>query len=200
MISTISVRKILQALYYIQSNAPANNESRTNIMYLLKILFFADRYHLRNYGCLATDDTYYAMKNGPVASAAFNILRNNLPKNASNCEYILLEDVEVIDEHNVHIRLQGDDELSDSFKEAIDFALEKYGSYDHFDLSDISHDYPEWKNYENRLKHGEKRCEIQRDDFFDNPDRLRKSSKLGIKKDPFMEDAKLTEALRQDLD
>ncbi|MEE6207251.1 MAG: Panacea domain-containing protein [Alphaproteobacteria bacterium] len=200
MSNIISVRKILQALYYIQSNAPADNEAKNNIMYLLKILFFADRYHLRNYGCLATDDIYYAMKNGPVASATFDILRNNLPKNANIYEHMLLEDVEVIDEYSVHINLQGDDELSDSFKEALDFALENYGNYDHFNLSDISHDYPEWKKYENRLKNGEKRCEIKRDDFFDNPKQLDKSKKLGIKKDPYLVNIELTEALKQDLD
>jgi hypothetical protein len=75
-INGFSVLKILQALYYIQEKAPSSNQDRFNIVYLLKMIFFSDRYHLRHFGITATCDDYYAMmKLGPVASFTFDMLK-----------------------------------------------------------------------------------------------------------------------------
>jgi len=43
-------------------------------MALLKLAFFADRYHLRNYARPISGDIYYAMKLGPVPSALKDII------------------------------------------------------------------------------------------------------------------------------
>ncbi|GAI80273.1 unnamed protein product, partial [marine sediment metagenome] len=40
------------------------------------------------------------------------------------------------------------DELSKSDKDALDFAVEHFGSFDQFQLAEITHDYPEWKKFE----------------------------------------------------
>ena len=58
----MSIRKILQALYYIQKNTPETNESKTAPVFLLKMLYFADRYHFRHFGILVSGDEYFAMK------------------------------------------------------------------------------------------------------------------------------------------
>lgn len=42
---------------------------------LFKILYFADKKHLLNYGSLITDDNYIAMNNGPVPSMTYDILK-----------------------------------------------------------------------------------------------------------------------------
>lgn len=39
MARKLSIKRILQALYYIQSHAPVDNGSRLSKVYLLKILF-----------------------------------------------------------------------------------------------------------------------------------------------------------------
>ena len=195
---TISVRKLLQALYYIQSHAPADNPCKTAIMYLLKILFFADRYHLRHFGFLAAEDTYFAMKNGPVASATLNILHGCLPNNASRLDACLLSEIDGIYEYNVCIKKQDDDELSESFKLAMDFAIKTYGKYTQFELSDISHDYPEWKKFECRLGVDANRFPMCVGDFFDNPDKMEKSSCLGIKVDPFADDDDFLKEMREE--
>lgn len=42
---------------------------------VLKLLYFADKIHLSRYGWLASGDDYVAMKFGPVASGAYNLLK-----------------------------------------------------------------------------------------------------------------------------
>lgn len=201
MARKLSIKRILQALYYIQSHAPRDNGSRLSKVYLLKILFFADRYHLRNFGVLATGDTYFAMKMGPVASVTFDILKGKFPTVMNAWEYPLMSEVEDIDENNVNIKAQDDDELSESFKEALDFSLSTFGSYQYDELSDISHDYPEWKRFKEDLEHlTAKRFEMSEDDFFENPKTLEKSKKYKIVKDPYDEDEEFLAVMREKLD
>jgi hypothetical protein len=46
-------------------------------MKALKLIFLADRYHLCRYGRLITNDSYVAMKHGPVPSATRDIVESN---------------------------------------------------------------------------------------------------------------------------
>ena len=179
-----TIRKLLQALYYLQSKA--TSADKTNRVYLLKMLFMTDRYHLRHFGITATNDNYYAMKLGPVASKSFDILKNNY-KNINSAEIPYLSDVVEISEHDVLINPQEQDELSESFREALDFALREFGSYGWSELSEISHCYPEWKKHEKDLP-SNTRMTMNIQDFFDNPDNDDCFAEFGIKEDPFKED------------
>lgn len=179
----ISVRKILQALYYIQNKAPSDNLSRFNRVWLLKMLYFADRYHIRHFGILATDDTYFAMNLGPVASTAFDILKNNRSIN-------LPEDTVVeLSEHDVRIAPQTEEKLSASFKESIDFALNAFGSYGWSKVSEISHIYPEWKKHQTTLEINGRVC-MDLADFFDDP--------KDEANDPFKDDKEFLSLLKED--
>lgn len=178
-------KKILQILYKIQHDSPC--KSNTDIMYLLKILYFSDKYHLRHYGITASGDNYYAMGRGPVASLAFDILRDP-------CAVTLLS------EYAVEIPPQYNDELSESVNEAIDFALRTFGEYNCWKLSDISHKYPEWKKHEKELKE-RKNNRVQMDvkDFFDDPEDYNWLSKYKLSEDPFKEDKEFLQLLKEDL-
>jgi len=177
--NVFSFTRILQALYYIQSKAPSNNPYRFDILYLLKMIFFSDRYHLRNYGITATSDNYHAMRRGPVASVTFNLLKGLYEKH--------LQDVQAIDEYNVKIKPQEKNELSKSFKEAMDFALKEFGDFDKEKISEISHLYPEWKKHEKKLMRFAKSARMNEIDFFKNPDDSC-FAKFGKKCDPFKEE------------
>jgi uncharacterized phage-associated protein len=166
-------------------------------MYLLKLIFFADRYHIRHFGFVASGDKYFAMKNGPVASAIKDIMQGKMPSCANSTELCLLNKVKQISEYEIIIEAQKDDELSESFKQALDFAVKTYGKYTQFQLSDISHDYPEWKKHEKEISNGG-RAEMSFVDFFENPKSLTKSKRYGIKKDPFKDDIKFLKALKED--
>ena len=184
----VSSRRILQALYYIQSKCN-NLSSKYNIMYLLKMMFFADRYHIRHFGFVASGDNYVAMLYGPVASKAKDILEGK----------ILHPDVAIVKEYEVEIAQQKDDELSKSFIKSLDFAIKVYGSYDKYALSCIAHDYPEWKKHETAIKRGtEAAVPMDFKDFFDNPETLQYSKKYEIEKDPFAEDKDFLQALKDD--
>jgi uncharacterized phage-associated protein len=64
----LDIDKALEAIIYISYKT-------NNLINILKILYFADKYHLQKYGRLITDDRYIAMENGPVPSGAYDIIK-----------------------------------------------------------------------------------------------------------------------------
>lgn len=186
----ISIRKILQILFYIQENS--DNQSKFNIMYLLKIVYFADRYHLRHFGFLFTGDEYYAMRRGPVASAVKDVLYHNIPLGANSIEHNLINCVVDISDLEVKIERQEQDELSESFIEALDFSILEFGKMTPTEISDFSHNYPDWDKHRKEVENGG-RSKMSLLDFFDNPKNLEKS------RDPFQkQDIESLEAIRED--
>src|ERR1700681_3309737 len=61
---SFSHRKATQALNFFANRAGGS----INKMKVLKLVYFADRYHLRKYGRPVVGDEYVAMNYGPVAS------------------------------------------------------------------------------------------------------------------------------------
>jgi uncharacterized phage-associated protein len=194
-----SVRKILQALYYIQNHAPTDNEDRFNIVYLLKMLYFSDRYHLRHYGGLASHDTYYAMQLGPVASFTYDILKKT-GRNMTPTEIEQLSYVKELDEHSVEIEAQGSEDLSTSFKKAMDFTLKEFGQFRWSKQSSLSHCYPEWKKHAHLLTRANPRILMDIRDFFDDVNDDKQLSALGKNGDPFKEDKEFLVLLRDGID
>lgn len=186
----VSIRKILQALYYLQSKSDCKD--KYGKMYLLKLIYFADRYHLRHFGFVPSGDTYKAMEYGPVARATYDILKRKPPFNVNSCEYNLIDFVEEKNENEVEIKQQEQDELSKSYIKSLDFALKNYGKLDGFELSKITHLYPEWKKHEEILKSGVLQVTMDFVDFFDNP------KDKDLEEDPFKDDDKFLELMRED--
>ena len=189
----LSIRQILQVLYYIQHNAPSGSRNK-DIMYLLKMVFFAVRYHLRNYGAPFLNVTFYAMGNGPVASEIKDILEHKMPSNCDVSDEQFLDEIEAVGDYDYEIKEQDVDELSSSFIESLDFALQNFGTFPPFTLSDISHSYPEWKKYEKTLTEKQaKRVFMHFEDFFDDPEEMKI-----ISEDPFADDKAFLQTLKQD--
>lgn len=65
-------RKVLEALVWIAGRRPGNG-----FHFILKTLFYADKYHLQRYGRPVTGDAYVKMPYGPVASLAYDMLKRN---------------------------------------------------------------------------------------------------------------------------
>ncbi|MFZ5812203.1 MAG: Panacea domain-containing protein [Thermodesulfobacteriota bacterium] len=65
-----NARKVLESLVWIASRRPGNG-----FHFILKVLFYADKYHLQQYGRPVTGDTYVKMSYGPVASLAYDMLK-----------------------------------------------------------------------------------------------------------------------------
>lgn len=65
-------RKILEALIWVAHERPGKG-----FHFVLKTLFYADKFHLQQYGRPVLGDVYVKMPYGPVASAAYDILKRS---------------------------------------------------------------------------------------------------------------------------
>ena len=165
---------ILQALYYIGKKIDRPVDKIT----ALKIVYFADRYHLRKYARMITDDKYYAMEFGPVASFTKDLLvQNDFTCSEKDKKYIK-SFININKDQYTPVSKELDlDMLSESEIEALDFAIEKifrsYCKENQRNMKDLTHQYPEWKKFEKIIESGEaKRVDIDIRDFFDNPEDL----------------------------
>lgn len=155
---------ILESFYYLSKKL----KSPIDKLAAVKLLFFADRYHLRKYGRLISDDTYYALPHGPVASNSLNIINEVISgenagvdkqyiKTASATSFIAVDS-----EYEIEY-------LSDSDMEALDFVITEFGDKPAWDLRNLTHEYPEWKRFEHTLESQLSRREkIVMSDFFEN--------------------------------
>src|SRR5947209_1364440 len=108
--------KFVNAAAYLTSRCPDMTK-----MKLFKLLFYSDKKHLLQYGRPILGDVYVRMENGPVPSAAYDIIKRK-------------RDRELLDRH-LSIRgsrlvlKQGPDlnALSDSDVEALDAVLHEHG-------------------------------------------------------------------------
>jgi uncharacterized phage-associated protein len=167
-----SVRKSTQALNYFAHKAASGAPiRRLNKMKALKLLFFADRFHLRKYGRPVSDCAYFAMKHGPVASEAKRVAEDSARLDAVSRNYVRRY---VRKDDTYHFSSVGDVDLavlSDTDREALDFAWKNFGHYTEFHLRDITHHFPEWKKHAAKLRgDGRKRAEMHYSDFFAEPD------------------------------
>lgn len=140
-----------------------------NKMKALKLIYFADRYHLRKYGRLITNDMYYAMDLGPVSSNVKDIAEATSFLGEGERDYSS-QYITVIDNLTFKSVKPVDDSIfSDSDMEALDYIWERFGHLDQFELADITHKYPEWKRHEKALDL-DTRIQMYLEDFFDDPD------------------------------
>jgi hypothetical protein len=65
--------KAVEALVYIARKVPGVGR-----FHAAKILYFAERFHLREFGRPIVGDRYIAMENGPVPSFAYDVLKGTV--------------------------------------------------------------------------------------------------------------------------
>jgi uncharacterized phage-associated protein len=163
---SIAHRKAAQALNFFARQGGGS----INKLKALKLLFFADRYHLRKFGRPVSECAYFAMTHGPVASEA-----KHIAEDAS----LLPEPVRAYARR--FVRKNGDYDfsavadgdasvLSVSDREALAFAWQYFGKFSKYQLRDITHHYPEWKRHEQKLTASTKRVPMDYADFFKEPD------------------------------
>lgn len=160
-------KKAVQALNYfsIRENGSINK------MKALKLIWLSDRLHIRLYGRPITNDTYFAMRFGPVPSNAKDL--------AENTPFI---DDEERDYRDTFIKSGNDgyffssnapiesNVFSETDIKALQAVYDAFGMYSEFQLSELSHNYPEWKKFEQSLSSIDiSRFEMSYLDFFNNP-------------------------------
>ena len=171
---------------------------------LIKLVYLADRYHLRRYGRPIVNDAYYAMPLGPVASSVKDIAEFSdyladsertyaagfLGQGAVPNTVVSTSDVDT-------------DIFSKSELEALDFAYSEFGAETPLALVNLTHRYPEWEKFKGPLEAKETTREpMSYDDFFGNPtgvarDKFALSDEmLAASKELFQEENKLAEYWR----
>lgn len=140
-------RKIVQALNYL---ACSQLGKTINSMKAYKLLWLADRYHLRHYGRTISGDEYFALPYGPVPMDAMNVVegkQTRLLNESVDNDYIRKSKRYNI----VSLRDPRLDVFSISDIEALNIVLAEYGKMTWWELSDLSHTFPEWTHYEAKL-------------------------------------------------
>ena len=128
--------KSLNALLYV-----ANRVQRKDFQKIFKIIYFADRQHLADWGRPITGDTYIAMEAGPVPSRLYDMLKivrgdSYLPDTEGLGKYFQVENW-------MYVRpLQDADlnKLSANEQEAMSEAIEKYAALSYDEIKEKSHD------------------------------------------------------------
>lgn len=166
-----SYKKAIQAINYLAQKEGGVIDK----LKVVKLLYFADRYHLRRYGRLIINDTYWAMKMGPVASASKDILDSSDFMDNSEKEYsieYLVTTKKEAKEYNIKSKKEPDTTVfSQTDLEALDFVYKNLGKKTGGQLVNESHRYPEWSRFKSALETGiTSREQINYSDFFNDPE------------------------------
>ncbi|MBA7579814.1 hypothetical protein ES708_21692 [subsurface metagenome] len=144
-----------------------------NKMKAIKLIWLSDRAHLRKYSRPILMDNYYAMRLGPVPSKT---------KDLAECGNTFLDDIEIsyrekyIKPHHDNINFDSLNKVDEKVFSKTDLIImedifENFGKKEEFELSKISHIYPEWKQFEEILNKGERsRIDLDYSVFFEDPD------------------------------
>ncbi|MBU1032839.1 SocA family protein [Patescibacteria group bacterium] len=187
-----SFKKATQALNLLAEK----KDGRINKMKAIKLIYLADRLHLRKYGRPIVGDVYWAMKLGPVGSSTKKIAElSDMPANvlAYAKKYIKPVDarkqsftsVESIKKPDLNV-------FSKSDIECLEAIYERFSDKDQFELADLTHEYPEWSKHKKEIDGGKTRAKMDYKDFFADPKDgdaifLQKKAELNQAKESFKE-------------
>lgn len=163
-------KKSVQAINYFARK----KNGEINKMKAIKLIYFADRYHIRKYGRPVIGDTYWAMKFGPVAETTLdtaNLSDTNLDRDCLRYAKSFLahkgeqETENMVSKGSVDLKV-----FSQTDIEALENVFKEFGDLDQFELAEASHNYPEWAKHKKDIEtKKKKRVLIEYSDFFLNP-------------------------------
>lgn len=158
-------KKATQALNFLARK----KDGKINKMKAIKLIFLADRLHLRKYGRPIVGDMYWAMKLGPVGSLTKNVAE--LSSMSGDALAYAKKYIKPVDEKKqtfISIKHEDLNVFSKTDLECIDAVYNKFSDKDQFELAEITHKYPEWIKHEKELGRGKKRVRMDYNDFFAN--------------------------------
>lgn len=147
MKTPIQIAKIKAVILYIMQSFPDG----VDYIKLFKILYFAQQDHLVRYGKVLVDESFKAVKHGPVPTYTYKALQIAEGKPLEGDFEDFLSGIEVRDK-KAYTSMQPDmDYVSGANKKCLDAAIAKYKDADPYDLSDLSHDSA-WEEANMRIK------------------------------------------------
>ncbi len=118
--------------------------AQMSYMKLIKLLYLADRTALLRWGRPITTDTYVSMDRGPVLSRVLDLATDeDLPGQTS----VWAKHITEPEHYAVRLRNDpGEDELSTAEVQLLDEIFRQHGTKSRWELVDLTHKLPEWKN------------------------------------------------------
>jgi uncharacterized phage-associated protein len=163
--SAFTFIKSIQLLAYF-----SNKEGgRLDKLKALKLVWAAERYHLRNFGKTIINDDFFAMQYGPVPSFTKDMVEggNTLSDKESEYRDQYLKTISGISFKA--IQKFDDSVFSENALEAMDRAYHSFKRYNGFQLADITHLYPEWSKFSHLIPKVHSRIDMDYIDFFNDP-------------------------------
>ncbi|MEG2183175.1 MAG: Panacea domain-containing protein [Cloacibacillus sp.] len=135
--------KALSIILYILSHGC------TNMYNLLKVIYFADKEHIRLSGNTMYRENYYALQKGPVPSTAYDMLK--YIRGDGICDFDCLRDAPF--HFSSEYEIVADKEYNADFLSDIDYiclndSLKKYGTMPMGQLITASHEESDYKEAE----------------------------------------------------
>lgn len=129
--------KALEIVLYIAQRVPDAGFHK-----LSKLLYFADRQHLEQFGRFIGGDRYIAMQHGPVPSSIYDMLKALRDSSEWHPHYGELQQaLKVFDNYKLQaLRDANLERLSDSDRQCLDASIAKYGHISFGRLTELSHD------------------------------------------------------------
>ena len=167
-VNAMNPEKIINTLGFY---ALMQDDKTINCMKAYKLIWLADRYHLRKYGRTITGDSYFAMQKGVVPSAAKSIVEGLPLKDIEGYDYSAIQE----NKDNFTYTFKKDidkDCFSQSDIEVLQLIWNTYGNMTQWQLSNLSHQFPEWKAYKQKIDdvNSKNSFNINMDLFFENYD------------------------------
>lgn len=167
-------RKLVHILHYLMSHC---SEAVCDKVHLLKLIWMADRYHLRKFGSMMINAKYHAYPNGPVNQDAYEMLKRFDQTDDLNFKDYIVSIPPSPENGSVHTRYQTNGAieyhcLSKSNVEALTVAIDKMAdlSAKKIDVSEFSHGFPEWESVKDMINAESKLFpRIHIVDFFGKP-------------------------------
>lgn len=143
-----SYKKAVQALNYFASKEKGGKLDKLKA---IKLIYLADRFHLRKYGRPITNDRYWAMPLGPVGSSVKDIAEISGFLADDEAEYVS-EFITKEGSHQVKSKKDVDASVfSASDIDALHVIQATYGDLSTHKLVEEVHKFPEWKKFEDSL-------------------------------------------------
>lgn len=140
----LDVDKSIESIIYIANRI-------NDLFHIAKILYYADKFHLGNYGRQITGDYYRAMSEGPVPSGAYDLIK----RARGDVQTYEARIVDAHPERSIQVRNNDEviplrepnlDYLSESDIECLDEAIKLYADMDGKKLWKIVHEEEAYKS------------------------------------------------------
>lgn len=138
--------KIIEAILYLAHKCTDLSRYR-----IVKLIYLADKEHLNRFGRPITYDTMVAMKNGPVPSMTYGILkqdkRYSIPYKSLPFDYIEKGDHHYIENPKRDVDMK---KLSKTDLRVLDEVIKEHGQKSFGALYDLTHEHKAYKNAQKR--------------------------------------------------